>query len=247
MFYSSCSLLEGDLYCGWWVLWWFCVFYLPVSLSFTSSQDFLLFLWLHSETANWWADAQWFSGTVSERLYSLRLWWCVWLCVWMTATVLAVWQADLLLRNFCGGVKTLMSKSQKSYGPKRSRPVGQRQTSMVRFVSGRKLLLNLASSKQKLYPPSFFSWRVAGSLCSHFSDVSDGFGVTCFSCDLLKLVTYNEGSLFFLLILSKKNIYWMFDASFKRNNAKIHANTFSSNFLCPIPSGTHPKLVNQNP
>ncbi len=139
-------------------------------------RTFSFFLWLHSETANWWADAKWFWETVSERLYSLRIWWCV--------AGLAVWQAALLLRNFCGGVQTLMSKNQKSYLPKRSRPVGRRQTSVVRFVSGRKLLLNLASSKQKLYPPSFLSWRVTGSVCSHFSDGSTGCGMTCFSCDL---------------------------------------------------------------
>lgn len=93
----------GGSFCGWWVLWWFRLFYLPVSLSFTSSQDRILslLLWLHSEAANSWADAKWFSERVSGvSIFTLRLMVSVW-----------VWVSECVCLNDCDRIGCLKSSS----------------------------------------------------------------------------------------------------------------------------------------
>lgn len=134
-------------------------------------------LWLHPETAHWWADAKWFSETVSKRLYSLCVWRCV--CVCVTATGLAVWQTALLLRNFSDQVQTLTSKSQKPFGPKRSRPVRWRWTSVLRFVSGRKASPERGIFKTKALP-AIISQLEGDSLCTQSFFKKKIFYMSCF-------------------------------------------------------------------
>lgn len=66
----------GCLDCDWWTIWRFFVFSLPV-IHIIKGQAPSLALWLCPETANGWADAKWFSETLSESLYSLHLQLCV--------------------------------------------------------------------------------------------------------------------------------------------------------------------------
>lgn len=91
--------------------------------------ELCLLLWFPSEAINRWTDAKWFSETVNKHLYSLCVWWSVWDCV--CYRIGNVTSNSVVKELLCS---SLTSNSQKPYGPKRSCAVGQRWTSLVRFV-----------------------------------------------------------------------------------------------------------------